>query len=72
MTFESVEDTEVRAGDHIDMLGGVAQVLRIRSYEGPLGDIVFALADTTRGSVSLTHGGWTRRVVVGGAKEGGR
>jgi hypothetical protein len=55
--FESkairIHASEIRPGDVIDMLGGLATVTGIRAYNGPLTDIVLAIADTTRGGVSL-------------------
>lgn len=66
-TTVSKRDQDLKVGDMVRVIGGVARITKIRPYTGPLTDIVFAIAETvgTAGSgFSLCHGGYTDVVEV--------
>lgn len=54
---------QLRPGDVVVVLGGVATITSIRRYNGPLAE-VFAIAETTRGAYSLCTGGSMQVVAV--------
>lgn len=54
-----VKNEELRVGDMVNVLGW-KRITNIRPYNGPLTDIIFAIADTVPGvGFSLEKGGWT-------------
>jgi hypothetical protein len=56
---QSTRNEDLKVGDIIDVLG-IKRITAIRPYEGPLRDIIFALADTVPGvGFSLERGGMT-------------
>lgn len=59
---EEVKDEELREGDMVYVFGW-KRIVKIKPYDGPLKDIVFALADTVPGvGFSLCFGSYTTRV----------
>jgi hypothetical protein len=60
---ESVRDEDLRVGD---MVRGLVwgRIIAIEPYDGPLKDIIFAIAKMVPGGgFSLERGGYTERVV---------
>lgn len=58
---ESVRNEDLRVDDMVEMLGW-KRIVEIRPYNGPLTDIIFAIAETDQGaSCSLERGGYTLR-----------
>ena len=61
-------DEDLRVGDVVLLWCGAKRLTAIRSYDGPLRDAVFALAEYTpgahlpRGGFSLMRGGFTEVV----------
>jgi hypothetical protein len=61
---EMRNDEDLRAGDTIRLIGGLFRIISIRPYNGPLSDVVCALADLDRGvGVSLCFGQQTETVI---------
>lgn len=56
-----VRNEELRVGDIVEVIGTWARIIEIRPYDGPLRDIIFAIAHTTpkSASFSLEKRGWT-------------